>query len=165
MVPVVSFIGHQGSGKTAFLTRLIPILIERGYRVGTVKHAPHEEELDHPDKDGARHRKAGAEQTLVVGSMSCALFWGPSAEESIEETIARLFQGFDLVLAEGFKHGPFSKIEVYRRLKELSIEPLAGEIDVVAVITEERVALPDGVIVLSPHRPQGVADFLEQELL
>lgn len=165
MIPAVSFIGHQGSGKTRLIIRLIPLLLERGYRVGTVKHASHEENLDLAGKDSFRHRAAGAEQTLVVSGSSCALFWEPPPEESPEETLERLFQGFDLVLVEGFKHGPFTKIEVYRCFGELSVEPLAGQIDVVAVVTDERVALPDGVVVLSPRRLEEIVNFLEQALL
>ena len=164
MVPVVAFIGHHGSGKTRLLTRLIPLLVERGYRVGTVKHAPHEEELDHPDKDSSRHRAAGAEQTLVVGKTGYALFWEDVTDEPIEQVIERLLPEYDIVLAEGFKHGPFPKIEVYRRL-DTRAEPLAGEIDVVAVITKEHVALPDGVKILSPRHPEKIADFLEEKFL
>lgn len=147
------------------LARLIPLLLDRGYRVGTVKHAPHEETLDHPDKDSTRHRAAGAERTLVIGESSYGLFWEPSSEESIEQTVERCFQGFNLVLVEGFKHGPFPKIEIYRQAGGVSAEPLAGQIDVIAVITDEHVALPDGVAVFSSHRLEDIADFLEQSFL
>ena len=165
MIPVVSFIGRQGSGKTTLLTRLIPVFLERGYRVGTVKHTPCEETLDRPEKDSTRHRAAGAERTLVVGGSSYGLFWESFSEETIEETVDRYFQGFDLVLVEGFKHGPFPKIEVHRQAGGGSAEPLAGQIDVVAVITDERVGLPDGVGVFSPHKLEEIADFLEQTFL
>lgn len=165
MIPVVSFIGHQGSGKTTLLIRLVPLLLERGYRVGTVKHAPHEGTLDDPEKDSYRHRAAGAGRTLVIGQSSCGLFWERSCEESIKETVERCFHGFDCVLAEGFKEGPFPKVEVYRRVGVGRAEPLAGEIDVVAVITDERVALPDGVPVFAPHELEKIADFLEQIFL
>jgi molybdopterin-guanine dinucleotide biosynthesis protein MobB len=164
MVPVVAFIGHHESGKTIFLTRLIPILVERGYRVGTVKHAPQEEAFDRPDKDSSRHRAAGAEQTLLVGETGCALFWDDVTGEPIEGMVERLFADYDIVIAEGLKHGPFPKIEVYRRL-DARVEPLAGEIDVVAVVTREHVALPDGVRVFSPRHPEEVADFIEERFL
>ena len=165
MIPVVSFIGHQASGKTTFLTALIPVLLERGYRVGTVKHAPHEESFDHPEKDSYRHREAGAEKTLVVGKAGCALFWDPLPGQPLEATIERTFKGFDIVLVEGFKHGPFPKVEVYHPSGGVHAEPLAGRIDVIAVITEGRVALPDGVAILSPHSLEDIADFLERAFL
>ncbi len=164
MIPVVSFIGHHNSGKTTIITQVITILLERGYRVGVVKHAPHADDLDSPDTDSARLREAGAEQTLLVSEDTCALFWDTDPDEPIEKLIKRLFAGYDLVLVEGYKHGPFPKIEVYRRL-ETRADPLAGEIDVVAVITKEKVALPDGVRVLSPRRPDEIADFIEETYL
>ena len=165
MIPVVSFIGHQASGKTTLLTALIPVLLERGYRVGTVKHAPHQERFDCPEKDSARHRDAGAEKTLVVGKAGCALFWTPLSGRPLEATIEEAFRGFDVVLVEGFKHGPFPKVEVYRSSGRGHAEPLAGRIDVSAVITDGRVALPDGVEVLSPRSLEDIADFLERAFL
>jgi hypothetical protein len=44
-------------------------------------------------------------------------------------------------------------------------DPLAGEVEVIAVVTKEKVALPDGVKVLSPRRPDEVADFIEERFL
>ena len=164
MIPAVSFIGHHNSGKTSLLAQVITILLERGYRVGAVKHAPQLADLDSPDTDSARLREAGAEQTLLVSDDTCALFWDSDPKEPIERLIERLFTGYDLVLVEGYKHGPFPKIEVYRRL-ETRADPLAGEVEVIAVVTKEKVALPDGVKVFSPRRPDEVADFIEKKFL
>ncbi len=87
--------------------------------------------------------EARAEQTLLISEDSCAFFWDTDPEEAIEELIERLFAGYDLVLVEGYKHGPCPKIEVYRHL-ETRADPLAGEVDVIEVITKEKVALPYG---------------------
>jgi len=44
---VVAIVGHQGSGKTTLIERLIPALKARGLRVSTVKHTHHHHiELD-----------------------------------------------------------------------------------------------------------------------
>ena len=42
----------------------------------------------------------------------------------------------------------------------MSTDPLAGEVDVIAVITKEKVALPDGVKVLLPKTPEEIVDFI-----
>ncbi len=165
MTAIVGVIGHQGTGKTRLIEQLIPVLLERGYRVGTVKHTPHLAEVDAPESDSSRHRAAGAERTLVIGASEQALFWERDPEAPIEEQIQRLFPDYDLVLVEGFKHGPFPKIEVWRRVGERSVEPLAGTVRVMAVVTRERVALPDGVTVLPPNRPEEVVDLLERSVL
>jgi hypothetical protein len=36
---------------------------------------------------------------------------------------------------------------------------------VIAVVTKEKVALPDGVKVLSPRDPEKIADFIEEMLM
>ncbi|RLE40265.1 molybdopterin-guanine dinucleotide biosynthesis protein B [Candidatus Acetothermia bacterium] len=159
----VSIIGHKNTGKTRLIEELIPIFQARGYRVGTVKHAPHTLIQEDPNADSARHREAGAERTLLIGEDGAALFFDPAGD--IAETIERAFAGVDLVLIEGMKHGPFPKLEVFRPSRALRTEPLAGEIEVIGVITAAHVALPDGVEVLSPRDPEGIADFIEERIL
>ena len=157
---IVSFIGHHESGKTTLLRQLIPILVGRDLRVGTVKHISGEMDVDKQGKDTYWHRQAGAESSLAISGSSCALFWDNNPDEQIDLMVKRLFSGYDIVLVEGFKHGPFPKIEVYRQTSTTRAGPLAGEIDVVAVVTDRCVALPDGVVILSPYKPEEVADFL-----
>ena len=60
MTAVISFIGHHNSGKTTIITQVITSLLERGFRVGAVKHAPQLDDLDSADTDSARLRDAGA---------------------------------------------------------------------------------------------------------
>jgi len=161
MIPAVSIVGGHDSGKTRLIARVLPLLIERGYRVGSVKHAPHLDAVDASDSDSAVQLAAGADRVLLCGEHANALFWAKRASLSRSE-IERWFVGCDLVIVEGFKTGPFPKIEVFRRGRELHREPLAGEIDVLAVVTSDHVALPDGVVLLSPRRPEAVADFIEE---
>lgn len=163
MTLAISFIGHHNSGKTTLITQVITLLLERGYQVGAVKHAPRLTMLDSPDSDSNRLLEAGAEQALLISEGSCALFWDANPQESVRQLINRLFPNYDIVLIEGYKHGPFPKIEVYRR-SETQAEPLAGDTEVIAVITKDRVALPDMVETLSPQYPDEVADFIEDML-
>ena len=164
MLAAVSIIGHHNSGKTRLIAQLIPILVDRGYRVGTAKHAPHLEEIDPSDSDSAVHRSAGAERVLLLGETTAALVWELDDTEGLEEMLERLFSDCDIVLVEGAKHGPLPKIEVYRHHRGRGIvhEPLAGEIDVECVVTDDAPALPDGVRVLSPRSPFEIAEFIEE---
>ncbi len=155
---VIAVIGHKASGKTTFLRRLIPVLVERGYRVGTAKHVGPEVEPDTPGKDTQLHREAGAERVLLYSDVRGALFWdheGVPVEECLEQYMADL----DLVLLEGFKTLDYPKIEVYR-----AGEPLAGRTPVLAVVSDRPVRVPDSVELL-PLDPEAVADFLEAEIL
>jgi molybdopterin-guanine dinucleotide biosynthesis protein MobB len=161
MIPAVSFVGHHDSGKTTLLVRILEILAERGYRVGTVKHAPNLDDLESSDTDSAEHRAAGAARVLLRGARTSALFWEHDRDEDPRAVVDRLFDGCDLILIEGYKNGPWPKIEVFRRGRSLRRDPLAGDIDVVAIVTDDQIAVPDGVFVFSPRRPQEIADFVE----
>jgi len=165
MIPAVSFIGHHDSGKTRLLSRLIPFLVDRGFRVGAIKHAPHLAAVVDPGTDSGALATAGAEPVLLLGESDAALTWRRSPEEGIERLIDRHFSDCDFVVVEGMKRGPLPKIEVFRRGREIAREPLAGEIDVIAVVTDDRIAAPDGTVVLSPSDLPGIADLLESTLL
>ncbi len=154
----VAFIGASGAGKTAFLRRLIPVLLARGYRVGAVKRVHADVEPDVPGKDSYVLRQAGAERVLLYSEAHGALFWDHEAEP-VDAFLEQYMADLDLVLLEGFKESNYPKIEVYR-----SGEPLAGRIAVRAVVTDKAVRVPDGVPVLPPD-PELVADFLEAEIL
>jgi len=155
---VIAIIGHKGSGKTTFLRRLIPVLVERGYHVGTAKHVGPEVEPDTQGKDTHLHREAGAERVLLYSDARGALFWDHDGLP-VAEYVARYMADLDLVLLEGFKASDYLKIEIYR-----AGEPLAGRIPVLAVVSDRSVRVPDGVAVL-PLDPEVVADFLEAEIL
>ena len=151
---IVAFIGHKGAGKTQFICELIPVLRARGYRVGTAKHVSPEVEPDKPHTDTHRHRMAGAERVLLYSERHGALFWDHGGEE-VAHFVERFLNDLDIVILEGFKTGPFPKIEIY------SVgEPLAGRIPVLAVVTNRKVIVPDGVNLL-PRDPEAVADFIE----
>lgn len=136
---VLGLAGWSGSGKTTLLTAMLPLLIARGIRVSTVKHAHHAFDIDRPGKDSYRHRAAGAREVLVASATRWALLHeldGP--EPSLEHLLGRLAP-VDLVLVEGFKTSAFPKLEVHRpALGQPPIWP--GRPDIIAVASD--VALP-----------------------
>jgi len=136
-VHVVGLIGWSGSGKTTLLARLIPLLTGAGLSVSTIKHAHHEFDIDQPGKDSWVHRQAGASEVLVASGRRYALMHElrGQPEPTLDELLARLTP-VDIVLIEGFKHGPYPKIEVHR--PELG-KPLLSRDDpwIVAVASPE----------------------------
>jgi molybdopterin-guanine dinucleotide biosynthesis protein B len=112
---VLGIAGWSGSGKTTLITKLIPLLAQRGIRVATLKHAHHAFDVDQPGKDSYEHRRAGACEVIV----SSARRWvqmhevGNGAEATLPELLRRL-SPCDLVLVEGFKTERHPKMEVFR---------------------------------------------------
>ena len=112
---VLGIVGWSGSGKTTLLTRLIPLLVGRGLRIATLKHAHHDFDVDQPGKDSYEHRRAGASQVII----SSARRWVHmnEVEDGAEASLAELLEHVlpcDLVLVEGFKGERHPKLEVYR---------------------------------------------------
>lgn len=112
---VIGFAGWSGSGKTTLLARLLPLLVVRGLRVSTCKHAHHGFDVDKPGKDSWVHREAGATEVLVGSGVRWALMHElrGEAEPDLAGLLGRMTP-VDLVLVEGFKRGPHRKIEVHR---------------------------------------------------
>ncbi len=116
--PIVSLIGKKNSGKTTLLVALCVELGQRGYRIATVKHGHHTFEIDQPGRDSWRHFHEGnAHAVLMVSAGKVALLLRAEEEPDPEALIRRFYTGeaYDLVLIEGYKYGPFPKIEVFRR--------------------------------------------------
>ncbi len=118
MPPVVSIIGKKNSGKTTLLVALAAELGRRGYRIATIKHGHHAFEIDQPGRDSWRHfHEGGAQAVLMVAAGKVALMRRYEGEPDPEALILQHYAGgeFDLVLIEGYKHGPFPKVEIFRR--------------------------------------------------
>jgi molybdopterin-guanine dinucleotide biosynthesis protein B len=120
---VLGLVGWSGSGKTTLLKRLLPLLVQRGLRVATIKHAHHEFDVDIPGKDSYEHRRAGASEVIVCSARRWVQMHelGGAAEPTLAQLLQRLTP-CDLVLVEGFKRESHPKLEVYR--PELGKPPL-----------------------------------------
>lgn len=112
---VIGLAGWSGAGKTTLVSKLIPVLVKRGHRVSTVKHAHHNLEIDQPGKDSHTHRQVGATEVLVSSANRFALIHElrGEAEFTLRPLLARLGP-CDLVLVEGFKRETHAKIEIFR---------------------------------------------------
>jgi len=137
-VRVLGIAGWSGSGKTTLITKLIPLLSQRGIRVATLKHAHHAFDVDQPGKDSYEHRKAGACEVIV----SSARRWvqmhevGSGTEATLPELLRRL-SPCDLVLVEGFKTERHPKMEVFRA--EVGKAPLhPGDSRIVAIASDQQ---------------------------
>jgi molybdopterin-guanine dinucleotide biosynthesis protein B len=155
--PALAVVGWSGSGKTTLLARLVPELRQRGLRVGVVKHSSDAHALHREGSDTARYVEAGAALVGFANPAGVQLSF-PEPPDTVLALLARFADTVDLVLVEGWKHGPLPKLEVWR--EELGPLLAASRQDVLAVVTES--PLPEGPRRFTPGAVQGIAVFIEQ---
>jgi molybdopterin-guanine dinucleotide biosynthesis adapter protein len=140
------------------------VLVQRGLKIATVKHAHHEFDTDQPGKDSWLHRRAGASEVAVVSSRRWAIVHEleREPEPSLDEVLQKLSPA-DLVIVEGFKRHPHPKLEVYRAANG---KPLLHPDDdcIVAVATDA--TLPQAQVpVIMLDDIETIANVLQAEAL
>ena len=140
LVPVISVVGKSNVGKTTFLEKLIPELVRRGYRVGTIKHDVHGFELDTPGKDTWRHAQAGSRAVTISGPNKIAVLLSVEREAPLDEVVALVEGTVDIILTEGYKREGKLKIEVSRA--ERGTELLCTADELLCLVTDYQHPLP-----------------------
>jgi molybdopterin-guanine dinucleotide biosynthesis adapter protein len=161
---VIGLAGWSGAGKTTLITRLIPLLVQRGLNVATIKHAHHDFDIDRPGKDSWRHRQAGASEVAVVSPRRWAVVHElrDEAEPPLADMLAKL-SPVDLVLVEGFKRLAYPKLEVYRgSLGKPLIQP---DDDCIVAIAADAPLPGASVPVVMLDDVGTIADILQAEAL
>lgn len=148
---LIAIVGRKGAGKSEVLEALITHLKEKGLRIGVMKHLAREDfEIDQPGKDTYRYRMQGAETVMLLGRKKRAIFSNLPFESDWEENLS-YFEGFDLVILEGYFLKTIPTVEVYK--KELGEPLLSGMENAFAICSETSTAMP------VPHFP---IDLLEK---
>ena len=138
-VPIVCFVGRSNSGKTTLIERVIPQLVQAGYKVATVKHAGHGFDLDTEGKDSWRHKRAGASSVMVLSKGSMAMFADVPDQLNVEAVRDRFLDDtYDLIIAEGWKHEHYPKIVIVR--EQIGEIPVSTE-GLLAVVSDKSVDL------------------------
>jgi len=166
-IPVLGFAAYSGTGKTTLLKQLLPLLRSRGLRIGMIKHAHHDFDIDTPGKDSYELRKAGANEMLIASGKRWALMVETEKEGDpvLQEMLDRLDQNnLDLVLVEGFKHEAFPKIELHRPSVE---KPLIFPEDpnVIAIAIDADLSRKTELPLLDINDIQTVVDFVTADFL
>ena len=157
--PAFGLAGYKNSGKTTLIVELLRELVGRGWRVGTIKHAHHAFDIDHPGKDSYLHRAAGATEVIVASARRVAHIreLDDAGEPELNELLGRLGT-VDLVLVEGWKSGNHPRLELRRAAApaNATVERVPG---VLAIVSET--PLPAEVVpVLLRANVPAIADFI-----
>ena len=166
-IPVIGFVAFSGTGKTTLLRKLLAIFTGRKIRVGVIKHAHHNFDIDHPGKDSYELRKAGARQMLVCSDKRWALM--TENEQQQDRPLAFYLDNLnldelDMVFVEGFKNDPVPKIEVHRCSMKNELLSLQDK-NIIAVATDTPASITTGLPVLDLNDPEQITDFIIDRFL
>ena len=156
-VPIITFAAYSGTGKTTYLEKLIPCLKAKGLRVAVIKHDGHDFQMDTPGTDTYRIANAGADAVAIVSDYRFALL---EQRSHTADEIAERIPDVDLILTEGFKHGPYPKVALYRASsgKPLAVAPE----ECIAVVTDTPMKMDCPVFSL--NAPENLAEYLVELL-
>jgi len=163
-IPIISIVSKKNCGKTTLLEKLIPVLKQRGYRVGIVKHDVHGFNIDHEGKDTYRHKAAGADTVAISCPWKLSVIKDVAQEWTPDQLVAQYFTDVDIVITEGYKRSAYPQIEVFR--KEAHQEPLnaIGEHRTLVAFVSD-VPMDFGVPHIDLNDVQAVADLIENQFL
>jgi molybdopterin-guanine dinucleotide biosynthesis protein MobB len=159
--PHIGVSGPSGVGKTTLLRQVIARLGERGLRVGVVKQARADFDVDQPGKDSHTLRQAGADRLLLVARRQSALWLEhPRRNEPRLRDLLKRFDRdrLDLILVEGFSDQPFPKILLRRQ--GVGPETYLTAPTVIALATDTPEPGPLPVPLLNIDDPAAVAAFI-----
>lgn len=163
-IPMVGFVAGSGTGKTTLLLKIIPLMKQRGLRLGVIKHTHHQFDIDKPGKDSYRLRHAGADQTLVASRHRWALMVETSQlDEPDLDSLLSHFEPdkLDLILVEGFKHEAFPKIEIHR--PQLGQTPLfPQDTSIIAIACDAPPVVATYLPLLDMNNPEEIVVFIEK---
>jgi molybdopterin-guanine dinucleotide biosynthesis protein B len=105
---IVSIVGKKNTGKTSLTIKVIEELKKRGYNVASIKHSHHSIEMDKENTDTWRHKQAGANLVVGVGSTT---FFNSRSEMDLNRILYLIkhMGDFDFVIIEGFKNTTIPK--------------------------------------------------------
>jgi molybdopterin-guanine dinucleotide biosynthesis adapter protein len=156
---IIGISGYSGSGKTTLLKKIIALLVEQNFKVGSIKHAHHDIEVDIPGKDSYELRKAGSLQTIVACDKRYAVFHETPNKPTDLITLINQFNDIDIILIEGFKHEKIPKIICHHKTnkKALYIDEFT-----IAVASDE--PLTTSLPVLDINQPLQLVEFIKNYL-
>jgi molybdopterin-guanine dinucleotide biosynthesis adapter protein len=161
--PILQVVGDQNSGKTTLITKLLKILKESQYRVGTLKRHGHGGDplYDDTNKDTFKHRSSEAILTGVIAKDQLQIT--NENNFSLAELL-KIYQAFslDIILVEGFKTESFPKIVLLRTPDDKNL--LHEVSNIVLIISWYTPLLDSQIPVFSILDEQGYLTWIEHFL-
>ena len=161
MTKVIGIVGWKDVGKTYLVTEIIKLLVAKNYRVGSIKHAHHDFDIDKPGTDSFKHRESGSSQVIISSSRRWAKINEniDNREKSLKELIEE-FEYIDIIIVEGFKNEIHPKIEIITNNVEISNSKINN---VIAIVSD--VMLNSNTPVFKKNEIKSLVEFIIKKIL
>ena len=161
MTSVIGIVGWKDVGKTYLVTEIIKLLVAKNYRVGSIKHAHHDFNIDKPGTDSFKHRESGSSQVIISSSKRWAKINEniDNREKSLKELIEE-FENIDIIIVEGFKNEIHPKIEIITNNVEISNSKINN---VIAIVSD--VMLNSNTPVFKKNEIKSLVEFIIKKIL
>jgi len=154
---ILSIVGKSNAGKTTLIEKMLPCLVRKGIKVGTIKHDVHGFTMDKEGKDSYRHKHAGAHTTVISSPEKIGMVRNADHDHTIKEIVSLYLKDMNFVLTEGYKRESWPKLEVHRRELNRPLIAKPGE-GLIAVASDED--LDVGVPLFGLDDVEQISDFL-----
>jgi molybdopterin-guanine dinucleotide biosynthesis adapter protein len=161
MSKVIGVVGWKDVGKTFFVTEIIKLLVSKKFKVGSIKHAHHDFDIDQHGTDSFKHRIAGSNQVIISSSKRWAKIIenNKKKEKSLDQLINE-FQDIDIVVVEGFKKENHPKIEIIANNSQIINSELKN---IVAFVSDEM--LNSSIPVFKKNDIESLVEFIIKKIL
>ena len=161
MTRVIGIVGWKDVGKTYLVTEIIKLLVAKNYRVGSIKHAHHDFDIDKPGTDSFKHRESGSNQVIISSSKRWAKINEniDNREKDLKELIEE-FENIDIIIVEGFKNEIHPKIEIITNNVEISNSKINN---VIAIVSD--VMLNSNTPVFKKNEIKSLVEFIIKKIL
>ena len=161
MTKVIGIVGWKDVGKTHLVTEIIKLLVAKNYRVGSIKHAHDDFDIDKPGTDSFKHRESGSSQVIISSSKRWAKINEniDNREKSLKELIEE-FENIDIIIVEGFKNEIHPKIEIITNNVEISNSKINN---VIAIVSD--VMLNSNTPVFKKNEIKSLVEFIIKKIL
>tara|TARA_B100001250_G_C19552418_1_gene679619 strand:- start:192 stop:677 length:486 start_codon:yes stop_codon:yes gene_type:complete len=161
MRKVIGIVGWKDVGKTFVVTEIIKLLVQKGFKVGSIKHAHHDFDIDKPGTDSYKHRKSGSSEVIISSSKRWAKIEenNNKKEKNLNELLKE-FNNIDVAIVEGFKKANHPKIEIVSQNPKI----INNEIkNVFAIISDYKV--DSNLPVFKKNDIEGLTQFIIDKFL
>ncbi len=109
--------GKKNTGKTSLTVKIIEELKNRDFKVASIKHSHHMLEMDRENTDTWKHKEAGSETVVGIGSRT---FFNIAKDLPLERLLflIKIIDEPDFVVIEGFKNYNYAKISTSAEISD-----------------------------------------------